>query len=277
MLDKLFDRPRWQLGLLAVYVFVNASVAAISQVADFARIDVSVNSWEPFIWEYTSAVSLLLVFPLILFTDSRFPLTRASLVRAVPAHLLASIIFSLLHVAGMVGLRKLIYSSVGAQYDFGSVPAELFYEYRKDLLTYVFFLLIIYGFRYLRERSSGANYGVPEERSSGIPEFRVKLAGRERVVKVTDVDWVEAAGNYLLLHVGDKAHPLRETMKRFEERFDETFVRVHRSAIVNRSRISSIRTGHGSGKEVVLDSGEVVPCGRSYQLATERLTSQREI
>ena len=62
----------------------------------------------------------------------------------------------------------------------------------------------------------------------------VKSSGRIHFVKVDEIDWVEAEGNYVRLHVGAHSHLLRETMKGMEAALDpDRFIRIHRSTIVN--------------------------------------------
>ncbi len=71
--------------------------------------------------------------------------------------------------------------------------------------------------------------------------FVVRDGHRIRFIATDDVDWIDAAGNYVRLHVAGHSHLLRETMKSVEARLDpERFVRVHRSAIVNLERVVSM-------------------------------------
>ena len=81
--------------------------------------------------------------------------------------------------------------------------------------------------------------------------FELKLNGRIYFVQPSDIDWIEAAGNYVSLHVGDKSYLLRETMHGIEGQLDpDVFVRVHRSTIVQvgtRSRNSELAGGPISG------------------------------
>ena len=86
--------------------------------------------------------------------------------------------------------------------------------------------------------------------ASGV--FPNKLAipdGRETsCIEVDAIDWVDAAGDYMCVHANGQTYVLRGTMKRLEELLNpETFVRVHRSAIVNRHRVSSLRA-HRNGE-----------------------------
>src|SRR5262249_14106349 len=62
----------------------------------------------------------------------------------------------------------------------------------------------------------------------------IKSGGKVCFVRTEEIDWIEAAGNYLRLHVGGETHLLRETMSRLEARLDgDQFLRIHRSTIVN--------------------------------------------
>src|SRR5207244_11619990 len=72
--------------------------------------------------------------------------------------------------------------------------------------------------------------------------FVVKTTSRVVIVKAGDIDWIESAANYALLHVGDKTHLLRETMRSQEEQLSpEQFVRISRSAMVNIERIKELQ------------------------------------
>ena len=70
----------------------------------------------------------------------------------------------------------------------------------------------------------------------------VKAGGRLFFLRTDEIDWIEAAGNYVRLHVGNTSHLLRETMNAIEGRLDpEKFFRIHRSRIVNMERIQELQ------------------------------------
>ena len=81
--------------------------------------------WEPFIWEYSSAISTLLLLPLVIITLRVFPFNWQAIKRSIFQYFIAATIFSLLHVSIMVGLRKLTYFVVQRSYDFGDLWFEL--------------------------------------------------------------------------------------------------------------------------------------------------------
>ncbi len=99
----------------------------------------------------------------------------------------------------------------------------------------------------------------------------VKSAGRIVVLRVDEIDWVEAAANYVQLHVGEHKHSVRDSIGVFERRLPpEKFVRIHRSLIVNADRIRELQPYDGSEYIVVLQSGKELPLGRSYRRHVER-------
>lgn len=80
------------------------------------------------------------------------------------------------------------------------------------------------------------------------PHLRIKDRGHITIVDVADVDYVDAAGDYMCIHVGEKTHILRETMKTMEKRLDpRVFQRVHRSTIVNLDKVKEVRP-HSNGE-----------------------------
>jgi two-component system, LytTR family, response regulator len=82
-----------------------------------------------------------------------------------------------------------------------------------------------------------------------------------RFVRVDELAWIEAADNYVALHLKTgEEHLLRETLTRLEGRLPEGFVRVHRRAIVNREEVEEVR-----GEELSLRGGTKVPVGRTYR------------
>jgi len=93
----------------------------------------------------------------------------------------------------------------------------------------------------------------------------LKSEGRVYFLMVDEIDWIEAAHNYLLLHVGKKSHLIRETLASFEVRLDpDRFVRIHRSTMVNIDRIQEIHPWVRGEHAVLLHDGTRLPLSRSY-------------
>jgi two-component system LytT family response regulator len=94
----------------------------------------------------------------------------------------------------------------------------------------------------------------------------VKSGGRLFFLRADEIDWVEAAGNYVRLHVGPTAHLLRETMNAIEGRLDpEKFFRIHRSRIVNMERIQELQPWLNGEYSVLLRTGTRLTLSRGYR------------
>lgn len=249
-----------EIGLWVTYVFVSTTVNATSVFIEYARTGRSIETWEPFTWEYTSGILTLLLIPFVLWVERRFPFTVSSWRKSAIIHFGATIPFSIIHVAGMVAVRKAIYALHGRYYDFGSIPLELLYEWRKDALTYGFIIFVINAYRVFRERAEGdANFIPPLDRTPpAAASFRVTKAGRDRVVPVDAVEWIEAAGNYVILHAGQDDYMMRSTLTALEQRLqDEPFIRVHRSALVNVKHATLTKTAQAKAVVALTSGAEV--------------------
>jgi len=100
----------------------------------------------------------------------------------------------------------------------------------------------------------------------------LKSAGRVFFLRTDEIEWIEAAGNYLRLHVGADSHLLRETMNELETRLDPSrFIRVHRSAIVNLERIKELHPWFRGEYVIVLRTGARLTLSRGYKEKFEAL------
>ena len=105
--------------------------------------------------------------------------------------------------------------------------------------------------------------------------FVIKSAGRVFFLRADEIDWVEAAGNYVQLHVGSITHLMRETMGGLEARLDpEKFVRIHRSAIVQVDRLKEMRPAFHGDYIVILQDGTRLNLSRSYREKLQALLGQ---
>ena len=94
----------------------------------------------------------------------------------------------------------------------------------------------------------------------------VKSAGRVFFLRTDEIDWIEAAGNYVRLHLSEDSHLFRETMNNMEARLDTNrFVRIHRSRIVNTDRIKELQPWFNGEYVVVLQNGARLTLSRGYR------------
>jgi two-component system LytT family response regulator len=94
----------------------------------------------------------------------------------------------------------------------------------------------------------------------------VKSIGRVFFLKVDEIDWIEAAGNYVKLHVGREGHMIRETMNGIEAKLDpDRFLRIHRSTVVNIDRIKELHPLFSGDYAVILRNGMELALSRNYR------------
>ena len=110
-----------------------------------------------------------------------------------------------------------------------------------------------------------ASPGVPAP-SLHAERLLVKDSGSIVFVPVEDIDWIEAAGNYVRLHVGTKSHLLRETMSNLAARLDSSrFLRIHRSTLVNVARIRELQPWFHGDQAVILKDGTQLTLSRTFR------------
>ncbi|MGH9646855.1 MAG: sensor histidine kinase, partial [Bryobacteraceae bacterium] len=145
---------RWlRLGWLLYFVLalLMGAYLGINQRIDNPGIAV----WKPFVWEYSSALIIVALVPVVVGLERRFHVDARPRGRVIAVHLAGAIVFSAVHVTVIVALRKLAYALAGESYDFGNVPVRAFYELQKDAIIYVVIMLVAFAVREFRVRRAG--------------------------------------------------------------------------------------------------------------------------
>lgn len=112
----------------------------------------------------------------------------------------------------------------------------------------------------------------PPARPAQLERIAVKSSGRVVFVKVEDIDWLEAADNYVSLHVGSEEHLQRETLSTLEAQLPPgKFMRISRSTIVNVDRIKELQPLFHGEYAVILRNGTKLTLSRSYRDKLDQL------
>ena len=279
---------RWQMAFLAVMLAASATSNVFTEIADRAREGSHLAAWEPITWEFSSVVCIWLLIPAIGWWLEQFPLVNGGWLRSLPAHLLATLPFSLAHVGGMFGLRVLVYWLRGSQYHLGPWWPNWVYEYRKDFVSYWLLLVCIMAFRLYglwqdsREshaasvrQEPAANDAEAGDSTAGdgpLERLVVRKLNREYILAIADVDRVEADGNYVNVYAQGTAYPRRESLAALERKLDgRRFVRVHRGHLVNVDRIREIQPWDHGDYRIVLQDGTCVNLSRRYRERLQHL------
>ncbi|MCI0337707.1 MAG: LytTR family DNA-binding domain-containing protein [Acidobacteria bacterium] len=116
---------------------------------------------------------------------------------------------------------------------------------------------------------------VPQSKPEYEEKFLIKSASRIFFVKAEEIDWIEAADYYVCLHVGGQSHLLRETMAEMEAKLDPArFYRIHRSTIINLSRVKQVQTRPGGEYVVILEDGISLRLSRSRKEQIEEILNR---
>ena|ERR1051326_2795595 len=112
--------------------------------------------------------------------------------------------------------------------------------------------------------------------SKHLERLAIKSSGRVIFLKIDDIDWIEAADNYVSLHIGAEAHLHRETMSTLAEQLPpKKFLRISRSAIVNVERIKELQPLFHGEYVVILRNGTKLTLSRNYREALNQLIGKR--
>jgi two-component system LytT family response regulator len=104
----------------------------------------------------------------------------------------------------------------------------------------------------------------------------VKSAGQISFVKISEIDWIEAADYYSCLHVGKKTHLLRRSLSELDQELDQdVFCRIHRSTIVKLDRVRGLKLNESGEYDVLLDNGTRLRLSRRYRKQLQSRLSVR--
>lgn len=276
-------RRQAEIGYWVVVLLVEVVFNTTVTVIDARRAGLSLPLWEPVVWEVTSNLVVGLLIPAIAAFERRFPLRWSTLPRNLLPQAAASVGYCLAHVGLMLALRYAIYPLMGGVYRPGSPATVIFYEYLKDVRSYLLILSAILSYRFVLLRAQGEARvldaadppaGQPPAQRGPTPvparpeRFLVRKLRKEFLIAAGEIEWLQAQGNYVGLHVNGHDYLLRSTLADFLEQLDPArFVRVHRSYAVNLDRVVEIEPTDGGDARLKMKSGSQVPCSRRYREA----------
>lgn len=240
------------------------------EIADAGRRGVEMNLGRAVALEGASHLVVAALLPAIYWLHRRWPPTGGA--RNIAIHVAAVVPYSVLHTLGMAALRLLWFNAiVGEAYSFPVTAERLGYEFAKDVISYAMLSGGVLILNHLFDRKLApapvASPGGPlQER------FAVRRRGREILVEVADIDWVEASGNYAVLHVGGETLEIRSSLTKLEGELDpKRFVRVHKSHLVNIARVVEVTPWVSGDWRIRLQDGAEVNLSRRYRQRFEAL------
>lgn len=266
--DLKIDLIAWLAVALVTIGFLIVDV--ISEVTDGA-VAGEPDRWRTLLlMDGSSILVLMAIMPLVLWFTHRFPLSLQNWKTMLPLYLGASVIWSIIHVIGMVAIRLVLYPMMfGGDYSFeraNGILGEWIYEYRKDLWTFALYIWVIYTARRMGELQREVRAAKAEARRTS--RVTLKCGGTTLFIDAASIDWARAAGNYVEISAGGKVHLARITLTGLLDQVqaaNSDIVRTHRSWLVNQARISEVRPTGDGDQTALLASGAEVPVSRRYR------------
>lgn len=269
-----FRFPRWVWLAYALMLAAIATVGATSFWMEARRDDAAAALWPFATEEATSVVAVFALTPLIVMWTARlipkqigWPLTLAGHVAGVAA-------FSLLHIIGMTVLRLLVFPLFGAAYGGDPLAETLIYEGRKDALTYAGLVVGAWLLSKVLRRTPDEAAAPPAPEAATL-RLEIRDGARRMWLAADEILWVEAAGNYVELHLKGRSVLRRQTLSAIDsELVALDFVRIHRSRLVNWRHVREAETNDSGDFTITLDDGRQISGSRRWRSALDRLAGR---
>lgn len=263
----------WRLvAIWSAIMTVSCAVHTYVAMIDAARHGQPIPLWQMLVYEGSSHLAILALVPAIYWLSRRWPIGGGAW--SVVIRVLAAVPFSAAHILGMVALRLLVFSTVASpRYPYAFKATEIPYEFAKDAFTYAMLSVGVVALAYVLGRRESPLAASAPATAAQVPErFTVRKGGREIVVEMADIDWVEAAGNYAVLHIGGATYEIRSSLTRLETELDaRRFVRVHKSYLVNIGRVADVTPWISGDWRIRMQDGAEVNLSRRYRQRFEAL------
>lgn len=257
--ERFWLARAWLLGVSLVGAIGLVNVLTIQH--DAPKLGVV----RPAIWEATSALVTFCIFAIPGAMALWMVRRRPRWWLAVPAHLGAVLIYSILHVSGFVTLRTLAHGLLLREtYHFGPLSTEFPYEFRKDMMSYGLATIIFW----LALRRGAQKPTQPARPAT----FDIRDGSRLIRAPVDDILAARSAGNYVEFVLTDGRRPLmRSSLSAvLVDLADHGFVRTHKSWLINTARVTGLKP-EGSG-DYAVELGELeVPLSRRFPAALAAL------
>ncbi|WP_262689903.1 LytR/AlgR family response regulator transcription factor [Kordiimonas aestuarii] len=247
--------------LLVIITAAIAVVNAITAVVDAERAGVAIDTRLPWLYETSSAVALLSLYPFLLLAVRHMPVTVDNWKTHLPLYFAFSALFSAAHIAGMVAIRKVFFWLYfeGPYIFFEDVIRESAYEYRKDLVT---FGMVVALSHIALAKLKPADSNTPKR-------LALKSGSQTILLNPEAFRFAKAAGNYVEISVtGGETHLVRLTLAALEKTLSDAgvrAVRIHRSYVIATQHVAEV-TPKGDGDAALkLSDGLVLPVSRRYR------------
>jgi hypothetical protein len=254
-------RLRRGYGVAALVLVLIAAINALTVAHDAAEVGRALDWWTPWLWELSSTVYWVAMLPVFGWLATTLRPPRLRWPAAIAAHAVMTLPVSVAHVATLYTLRSLVYRLLGRAYDYGFDPPHLLYEYRKDVLAYA---VLVGGAGVIGHWARA----VPQTLLPPAPPPRITVRDGTRtwLLAPNEIDWAQAAGNYVELYANGTTILHRATLASIEaELAAHGFSRIHRSRLVRIAAVRTVETTRTGDFDVVLADGTRLAGSRRFR------------
>ncbi|MGI8943873.1 MAG: LytTR family DNA-binding domain-containing protein [Qipengyuania sp.] len=255
---------RWLILVVPVGVLVQVSINAMSRISDSAALGQPIAPHVVWEIELTSGAAILLLLPAIWFVLGRLRPEGLGWPVTIAGHVAASVVFSLLHVTLMNLMRLGLW---GREYISAPTISMWFYEYRKDAWTYALIAMFLALMRWMANDASRSGFAA----TPGAATLLVQDGTRRHLIPIEQIDYIEAAGNYVEIVTEGERLLHRATLAVMSEELGDSFIRIHRSRIVRNAAIRLTETNRSGDFEVETGNGDRLKGSRRYRNALDQI------
>lgn len=264
--DARADRTTffWVAGFFTAFLVVDI----LSRITEQSRTSNDLAVAQNALYESSSILVILALYPLIRMAVTYAAPGQHHWRRIIAVHAGFCLVFSIIHIAGMVAIRKAVFPfAFGGPYIFtDNLLREFIYEFRKDAVTYALIAFFITFGRQLEQQRRELAAAREDARKS--QKLTLKCGGRSIFIDAASVVWAKSASNYVEVKASGETHLARSTLGAIENQLADagaSAVRVHRSWVVNRDHIKKIDpTGEGDVR-IAMSDGTIAPGSRRYR------------
>ena len=245
-------KTRFAFATLALLAFLTLLAGAVFYRVVFFSDDPVTGFGPVFLWQFLAWLPWIPVFAVLAFPLGA-PVQRTVAGWNIPAHIVAAIVIAFLHTLWFKILSENISPFLGL--------SDTRYGVFRWFFIFWFFLgLVLY---WASVSFFGLSGGGRAAKTAPVRRLMVKTGKVSEMVKPEDVLWIEAQDYYSVLHLPGKASWIKMTMKELERSLDsETFVRVHRSTIINVNFLKQLEKGSTGKYAAVMKDGARRPISR---------------
>jgi len=203
----------------------------------------------------------------------RFRVDRANFERHFILHLGASLDVALIQLFAAVGIQSVLHAALGRPLSFApALVADFTLFFHWNVLIYWAMIAVVHGIDYHRDLEDRVRAlaeleaRVAPRHPATLDRVLVEQDGRRVFIRTADIEWIEAARNYVRLHVGDRTHLVRSSLSALEQRLDpRRFRRISRRAMVNVDRVREIQPWFHGDAVMILHSGARLSLSRRFR------------